>query len=154
MPGTARVSSAAAAIVWLVGLPMVGLAGVIPSDAEYFTMGIVAAALGLVTAPLVVAYAHPALRSLSPIVPVIGLTGCAGLLMIGALLMAGSTGLLGERAPTWVLPAAELAARGVLSLGPTRDLVHPQFETSGSLGFRARCACGGVIPGRGTFPPA
>jgi hypothetical protein len=104
-----RFSGIGGAIVWLIGLPVIGFSGVISSDGEYFSMGIVAAMVGLITAPLGVAESSPRARPLSHMTRVVGATACVGLVVTGVLLVAGASGSLGERAPTWVIPAAEVA---------------------------------------------
>jgi hypothetical protein len=93
----ARLSSAIAAMVWFFGLPIMGLAGVIPSDAEYRWMGIIWALLGLTLGPLVIAYGRPRLTSLGEIVGTVGLIVCLALMLAGTLLVLGSTGFLGRR---------------------------------------------------------
>jgi len=56
MVRTARVTGALAALIWLVGTPVVAIASVpFPSDAEYLLMGLLATLLGLTLTPVVLA---------------------------------------------------------------------------------------------------
>jgi hypothetical protein len=109
----ARLSSAIAAMVWFFGLPIMGLAGVLPSDAEYRWMGMIWALLGLTLGPLVIAYGRPRLTSLGEIVGTVGLIVCLALMLAGILLVLGSTGFWGEKAPTWIASVAGIPLIGL-----------------------------------------
>jgi hypothetical protein len=101
----ARFSNIVGAIVWIIGLPLVALSTVpFSSDATYFAFGAVSVLVGFATTPLVLAYPalSPAPEPLVGLVRVMGVAVCVVLVVTGALLMAGSTGLLGDRAPNWV----------------------------------------------------
>jgi hypothetical protein len=106
----AGVSVGAAAVVWLVGLPLISLAGVIPgSDAPYGWMGTIGVLLGLTVAP---AAAIGVGRNDGPLKVFsrgAGLVICGVLVVTAILLTIGVAGGLGERAPLWVAPAAEIA---------------------------------------------
>lgn len=101
----ARFSNIVGAIVWIIGLPLVALSTVpFSSDATYFAFGAVSVLVGFATTPLVLAYPalSPAPEPLVGLVRVMGVAVCVVLVVTGALLMAGSTGLLGDKAPSWV----------------------------------------------------
>jgi hypothetical protein len=104
----ARLSSVAGAIVWLLGLPLITLSSVpFTSDATFYLFGILIVLLGLAGAPVALAYpSESAGRSVS-IIRGLGVIVCAVLVVTGALVVAGSTGRLGDRAPGWI-PGASL----------------------------------------------
>lgn len=113
MVTVARFSSVVGAVVWLVGLVFVGFSGAIfTSDSTYFWFGVLAALIGLATTPVALTYpaASPAL---SRVVKGSGVMVCAVLVLTGALLVAGSSGWLGDRAPGWLPSTAEI---GTLAL--------------------------------------
>lgn len=94
-------ASIAAAVIWMVGLCVVALAGVIPSDAPYFFAGILSLALGVFLIP--VGLALPSRASVKGI----GLVLCAAMALTGLLLVFGASGKLGATAPSWITPASE-----------------------------------------------
>ncbi len=101
----ARFSNIVGAIVWILGLPLVALSSVpFSSDATYFAFGAVTVLVGLATTPLVLAYPalSPAPAPLVGLVRAMGVAVCVALVVTGGLLVAGSTGLLGDKAPSWV----------------------------------------------------
>jgi hypothetical protein len=108
-----RFSSVAAAIVWVLGLPMVVIS-VTPfsSDATYFWFGLVAALLGLAATPVVLAYPGPSLARSSGVIRGLGAVACLALVLSGALLVGGSTGLLGDKAPIWIPDATGISVTG------------------------------------------
>jgi hypothetical protein len=106
----AAISSAIAAVVWLAGLPMLALAGAIPgSDAPYAWMGTIGVLLGLTLAPGAAVGVRRTADPLNDVSRGVGLVVCALLVLTGILLRIGAEGGLGERAPSWVAPAAEIA---------------------------------------------
>ena len=98
----ARFFGIIAAIVWVVGTPLVAMAGVIPSDGEYFLMGIVCTLLGMTLIPVATALRHRSSERFTMVIRISGLTICAALVPSGALLMLAAAGKLGERAPEWI----------------------------------------------------
>jgi hypothetical protein len=109
----ARYSSIAAAIVWVLGLPMVVIS-VTPfsSDATYFWFGLIAALLGLAATPVALAYPGPSPASSGGVIRGLGAVACLALVLSGALLVGGSTGLLGDKAPTWIPDATGISVTG------------------------------------------
>ncbi|MEA2645520.1 MAG: hypothetical protein QOE92_603 [Chloroflexota bacterium] len=104
------VSAGAAAVVWLVGLPLIALAGVIPgSDAPYGWMGTIGVLLGLTVAPAAAIGVGRREGALNMFSRAAGLVACAVLAVTGVVLTIGVAGALGERAPSWVAPAAQIA---------------------------------------------
>lgn len=105
----ARVSSVVAAAVWIVGLPIFGVSSgiFISSDASYFWFGVVTALTGLAATPVALTYPLPS-GPLSYAVRGLGVIACVGLLVTGALLVAGASGWLGDRPPHWITSAPEI----------------------------------------------
>jgi hypothetical protein len=102
----ARFSNILGAIVWVLGLPLVVVYSVpFVSDATYFMFGGVIALLGLAVLPLVFAYPFRASGPLIRMVRGFGLLACLVLVVGGALLIGGSTGRLGDTAPSWIADA-------------------------------------------------
>jgi hypothetical protein len=109
----ARFTSVLGAIVWLLGLPLIGVsAALFFSDGSFYLVGALSVLLGLVAAPI--ALAHPA-ESGGPSVVIargLGLVASGALVVTGALLVAGSTGRLGNTAPGWIPGAAAIGLIG------------------------------------------
>jgi len=106
----AAIGSALSALVVLAGFPLVSMSSVIPgSDAPYLTTALVSVLLGLTLAPA----AFVDYRRMPGPLRVLGRHSglvVAGLLVVtGGLLWMGASGVLGERAPSWVAPAAAVA---------------------------------------------
>src|SRR5260370_40141632 len=94
---TARFSGALAAVIWLVGTPVVAIAGVpFPSDAEYVYMGLLATLLGFTLAPVVLAIGEPMRSRKRTVVRLSGLVVCIGLILSGVVLLAAVQGWLAE----------------------------------------------------------
>jgi hypothetical protein len=109
----ARFSSIVGAAVWVLGLPVVVVYSIpFSNDATYFAFGLVIAFLGLATTPTVLAYPASSSWMDTSIVRGLGVVACVALVVTGALLVAGSAGLLGERAPSWVPDATVIAVAG------------------------------------------
>src|SRR5438094_7229606 len=97
MVRTARVTGALAALIWLVGTPVVAIASVpFPSDAEYLLMGLLATLLGLTLTPVVLAIGEPMPSRKRTAVRLSGLLVCIALILSGAVLFPALQGLLGE----------------------------------------------------------
>ncbi len=97
MVRTARVTGALAAVIWLVGTPVVAIAGVpFPSDAEYLLMGLVATLLGLTLTPVVLAIGEPMPSRKRAAVRLSGLVVCIALILSGVVLLAAVQGWLDE----------------------------------------------------------
>jgi len=97
MVRTARVTGALAAVIWLVGTPLVAIASVpFPSDAEYLIMGLLATLLGLTLTPVVLAIGEPMPSRKRTAVRLSGLLVCIALILSGAVLFAALQGWLGE----------------------------------------------------------
>jgi hypothetical protein len=109
----ARFSGILAAIVWVLGTPLVAMAGVIPSDAEYFYIGLVCTLLGLALMPVITALRYRSSGRFTMAIRLCGLTICLALTASGALLMLAAAGKLGERAPEWI-PGPSFIAAAVL----------------------------------------
>ena len=106
----ARVGGTLGAAVWIAGVPLVGLAGVIPSDAEYSLIGGVGILLGCCFVPVALADPSDSTQRNWPVAW--GWTGAAlGAILVAAsaLLVLGARGDLGARAPEWVADFAGLA---------------------------------------------
>ena len=105
---TARAGGSVAAGAWAVGLPLIGLTGVIPSDAPYFVAGLMGAILGCSTA--VFALALPALdnRRRDRILRLAGAAAGVALAATSVLLALGAAGALGQTAPAWIPNAATI----------------------------------------------
>jgi hypothetical protein len=95
-------------------VPLVVISAATPfsSDAPYFWFGIVVALLGLAATPVVLAHPRASRAPLSRVVRGLGAIACLALVVTGALLTGGSTGLLGDRAPIWVPDAAAISVTG------------------------------------------
>ncbi len=94
---TARFSGALAAVIWLVGTPVVAIAGVpFPSDAEYVYMGLLATLLGFTLAPVVLAIGEPMPSRKRTVVRLSGLVVCIALILSGVVLLAAVQGWLAE----------------------------------------------------------
>ena len=105
----ARFSSVVGAVVWIVGLPIYAAsAGIfISTDASYFWFGLVTALTGLFATPVAWIYpAQPLLLSYT--VRWLGVVASIGMLATGALLVAGASGWLGDKAPQWITSAPEI----------------------------------------------
>src|SRR5256885_9087384 len=97
MVRTARVTGALAAVIWLVGTPLVAIASVpFPSDAEYLIMGLLATLLGLTLTPVVLAIGEPMPSRKRTAVRLSGLLVCIALILSGAVLFAAVHGWLDE----------------------------------------------------------
>jgi hypothetical protein len=97
------------AITWLIGLPLVGMASAIPSDAEFFLIGLIGTVLGCSLVPVTLG---PGFNSSNHKWLILGWTGAAlsGVLAAAsALLILGARGDLGARAPEWIADLAEFA---------------------------------------------
>src|SRR5260370_8390181 len=75
------------------------------SDATCCLFGGVIGALGLAGLPRVIAYPFSTSGPLITVTKGLGVLACVALVVGGALLVGGSTGLLGHTAPSW-LPGA------------------------------------------------
>lgn len=107
----ARVSGVLAAFVWLIGAPIVALAGVpLPSDAEYSWEGIVSVALGLTLAPLTALIGPGRSSSVKILVRLAGMLAAIALVASGALLLLAVDGRLGYPAPRSVVDSPVVAA--------------------------------------------
>jgi hypothetical protein len=84
-------------------LPLVAVYSVpFASDATYLVFGGVIALLGLAVLPLVLAYPFTTSGPLTSTIRGLGVLACVALVVTGALLVGGSTGLLGDKAPSWI----------------------------------------------------
>jgi hypothetical protein len=102
----ARYSSILGAIVWVFGLPVVAVYSVpFVSDATYLVFGVVVALLGFAVVPIALAYPFTSSGPLISMVRGLGVFACVALVVSGALLIGGSTGLLGDKAPSWITEA-------------------------------------------------
>jgi hypothetical protein len=94
---TARFSGTLAAVIWLVGTPVVAIAGVpFPSDAEYLYMALLATLLGFTLAPVVLAIGEPMPSRKRTVVRLSGLVVCIALILSGVVLLAAVQGWLAE----------------------------------------------------------
>jgi hypothetical protein len=94
---TARFSGTLAAVIWLVGTPVVAIAGVpFPSDAEYLFMALLATLLGFALAPVVLAIGEPMPSRKRTVVRLSGLVVCIALILSGVVLLAAVQGWLAE----------------------------------------------------------
>jgi hypothetical protein len=108
-----RFSNVVAATLWVIGLPVVVItANPFVSDATYFVFGLVIVLLGLATTPMARAYPESTSALPTGFVRGFGVVACAALVVAGALLMAASAGLLGDRAPSWVSDPTLVAVPG------------------------------------------
>jgi hypothetical protein len=102
----ARCSSIVGAIVWVLGLPVVAIYSVpFTSDATYLLFGVVVALLGLAAVPIALAYPFTSSGPLISMISGLGVLACVALVVSGALLIGGSTGLLGDKASSWITEA-------------------------------------------------
>lgn len=109
----ARFSSILGAMVWVLGLPLVAIYSTpFTSDATYVVFGGVVALLGLAAVPMVLAYPFTSSGLVISTLRRLGVLACVALFASGALLVAGSTGLLGDRAPGWISQAVVIAVVG------------------------------------------
>jgi hypothetical protein len=109
----ARFSSLIGAIVWVLGLPVVAIYSVpFTSDATYLVFGGVVALLGLAAVPIALAYRFTSSGPLISMIRALGVLTCVALVVSGALLIAGSTGLLGDKAPSWITEAPVIGVIG------------------------------------------
>lgn len=98
-----RFSAVLGAIVWLLGLPLIAVSAVpFTSDATFFVFGLLSVLLGLAGTPIALTYPASSPTRLISIVRGIGVMACIALVATGVLLVGGSTGLLGNRAPSWI----------------------------------------------------
>lgn len=95
-----RVSGALAALVWFVGAPLVASSGVIPSDNEYFWLGLLALFLGFTLVPIVRVLRHPTSARLTDAIRISGLFICGALSLSGILLLFAVK--LGAQAQGWI----------------------------------------------------
>jgi len=82
-----RVSAALAALVWLVGAPLVASSGVIPSDNEYVFLGLLSLFLGFTLLPVVQVIGHPTSARRSDVIRISGLLICGALSLSGIVLL-------------------------------------------------------------------
>jgi hypothetical protein len=109
----ARVCCVTAAVVWVLGLPVVALSSVpFSSDGSYFLLGLVIVLVGLAEAPIALAYPGPRGLLLGEIVPGLGIVTSLALVLSGFGLIAGAIGYLGDKAPSWVAGLAGLGLVG------------------------------------------
>jgi hypothetical protein len=109
----ARFSNVVAAAVWIFGLPLTLMSAVpFTSDTTYFILGVVIVMLGLAATPLALAYPESLQAPLTRVVRGLGAIACLALILTGALLVSGSEGLLGERAPDWSFNALVISQIG------------------------------------------
>jgi hypothetical protein len=103
LAGLARFSSVLGATVWVLGLPLV-VASSVPfaSDGTFFLFGLVSVLLGLAVMPIALTYPPRSPGWLISVVRGVGVMACVALVATGVLLVGGSTGLLGNRAPSWI----------------------------------------------------
>ena len=99
---TATFASCAGALVWVVGLSLIAITGVLPSDASYFLMGTVGFALGTLLVP------NALVASSNLFVRGTGLIISVAMAVTGVALMLAATGNLSVRAPAWITTASEL----------------------------------------------
>jgi hypothetical protein len=130
----ARIGGTVGAGAWLIGLPLIAYAGVIPSDSEYFLSGAVGTILGCCVVPVAL---MPFLEGRHEwwLSAVRWVGAALGVLLaaLSTLVVLGSVGDLGARAPAWVLDAAALAISIISrrTLGPA--LVWPAAVFSASV---------------------
>jgi hypothetical protein len=99
--------------VWFLGLPIVVMSeAVFVSDATYFWIGIVVSVLGVALAPVAFAYPAGSPLQLARMVSGLGMLACVCLVLSGALLVGGSVGLFGDKAPGWIPNIPGLALTG------------------------------------------
>jgi hypothetical protein len=109
----ARFTSIAAAVAWVLGLPLT-LVSAVPfsSDATYLIFGLLIAILGVAAMPIALAYPGPSGMPLTRLVRVLGPIASLALVLMGSLLAGGSTGLLGDTAPNWITGGAVIGVLG------------------------------------------
>ena len=108
MSAIARVSSVVGAVVWIVGLPIFAVSsGIFITDASYFWFGLVTALTGLFATPVAWIYPAPPVP-LSYVIRGLGVVACIGMLVTGALLVAGASGWLGDKPPHGITSAPEI----------------------------------------------
>lgn len=96
-----RFAGIGVAAVWVCGLVMSAAAGaILPSDASYFWLGALGVLVGLLLIPIARAWVR------DPVLRVTGVGIAIAMAATGTLLAAGSIGLLGQRAPAWLITAA------------------------------------------------
>lgn len=106
----AAMAGFAGAFLWVVGLFLSAEAGlVLPSDAEYFWVGIVGGGLGLLLIPIAVVAAED--RSVRALGVALSVATAAS----GIALALGATGGLGKTAPGWIVPASGASSLAVLA---------------------------------------
>jgi hypothetical protein len=96
-----RVSAALAALTWFVGAPLVASSGVIPSDHQYFWLGLLALFLGFTLVPVVQVLRHPTSARLTDVIRISGLLICGALSLSGILLLLFAV-KLGAQAQGWI----------------------------------------------------
>ena len=145
----ARFSNILGAVVWVLGMPLFVVYSVpFVSDATYLIFGGVIALLGLAVLPLVLAYPFSTSGPLITVTKGLGVLACVALVVGGALLVGGSTGLLGYTAPSW-LPGAPLY--GVIGFFVWILLVSSFTPHSTTLGLWV--AWFGILAGASVLAP-
>ena len=131
----ARYTGILAAACWLFGLLLAaGASAILPTDASYFWLGVAEATVGALLIPI----ARTTPRDVA--LQVIGLAVASAMAIAGTALALGAAGLLGDRAPSWLLSSAgaPLLALFVWIAATSYRGRHPQ-----DLGSAA-CAFGGL----------
>ena len=114
MVTVARFSSLLGAAVWFFGLPIIVMSeAIFVTDATYFWVGILAAVLGVAMTPIVFTYPRGARLQLARALSGLGVLASVALVLSGALLVGGSLGVLGERAPGWIPNTSAIALTGL-----------------------------------------
>jgi hypothetical protein len=103
----ARITGIFAALIWVVGAPLVVLAGVpFPSDAQYLVIGAIAALLGLTMAPVALAIGGPIPSRKITLVRISGLAVFIALITTGVMLILAVEGWFGARAARTIADTA------------------------------------------------
>jgi hypothetical protein len=145
----ARFSNILGAIVWVLGLPLVvAYSTGLTSDAMYLVSGGVIALLGLAVVPLVFAYPFRTSGPLIRMVRGLGLLACVVLVVGGALLIGGSTGRLGDTAPSWI---PDVTLYGVIGFFVWILLISSFTPRSTALGLWV--AWFGILAGASVLAP-
>ena len=134
--------------MWFFGLPIIAMSGAIfVTDATYFWVGTLTAVLGVAMTPIVFTYPGGARLQLARAVSALGVLASLGLVLSGALLVGGSVGLLGERAPGWIPNASAIALTGLFVLDCAGYLLHASIRNARPSDILVRHACRGVVAG-------